>query len=42
MSVKDADREERIYNEAVVDAYSPEERAMGWYYYLDDKYRFRA
>jgi hypothetical protein len=23
--------------EAVVDAYDTEERAMGWYYYLDDK-----
>ena len=24
-------REERIENEAVVDAYGPEERALGWY-----------
>lgn len=23
--------------EAVVDAYGPEERAIGWYYYLDDR-----
>jgi hypothetical protein len=23
--------------EVVVDAYGPEERAMGWYYYLDEK-----
>jgi hypothetical protein len=30
-------REERIIMEAVVDAYGPEERAMGWYYYLDNK-----
>ena len=26
--------------EAVVDAYGPEERAMGWYYYLNDKISF--
>jgi hypothetical protein len=26
--------------EAVVDAYGPEERAMGWYYYLEDKITF--
>ncbi len=26
--------------EAVVDAYGSEERAMGWYYYLDDKLKF--
>ena len=24
----------------MVDAYSPEERAMGWYYYLDDTLQF--
>lgn len=33
MSGKDTAREERILMEAVVDAYSPEERALGWYYY---------
>ena len=33
-------REERIRNEAVVDAYGPEEQAMGWYYYLENKMRF--
>jgi hypothetical protein len=27
-------------NEIVVDAYGPEERAMGWYYYLEDKIHF--
>jgi hypothetical protein len=37
---RDTVREERIDNEAVVDAYGPEERAMGWYYYLEDKMRF--
>jgi len=30
-------REDRIEMEVVVDAYGPEERAMGWYYYLDEK-----
>jgi hypothetical protein len=24
-------REDRIHNEAIVDAYGPEEQAMGWY-----------
>jgi Calcium binding len=33
-------REMRIQNEAVVDAYGPEEHTMGWYYYLDRKMRF--
>ena len=33
-------REERIDNEVVVDAYGPEERAMGWYNYLEDKLIF--
>ena len=33
-------REERISMEIVVDAYGPEEQAMGWYYYLDDKLQF--
>jgi hypothetical protein len=40
MSKKDDAREERIYMEAVVDAHGPEERAIGWYYYLDDKIIF--
>lgn len=35
-----ADREERIAMEIVVDAYTPEERAIGWYYYLDDNMQF--
>jgi Calcium binding len=34
---KDERREERIVMEAIVDAYGPEERAMGWYYYLDGR-----
>jgi len=32
-------REDRINNEAIVDA-SPEEQAMSWYYYLENKIRF--
>jgi hypothetical protein len=34
---RDPEREERIRMEVVVDAYGPEERAMGWYYYLQDQ-----
>ena len=30
-------RERRIEMEAVVDAYNAEERAMGWYYYLEGR-----
>jgi hypothetical protein len=37
---KDPIREDRIHNEAIVDAYGPEEQAMGWYYYLENKIRF--
>jgi hypothetical protein len=33
-------REDRISAEIVVDAYGPEERAMGWYYYLEEKLAF--
>jgi Calcium binding len=33
-------REHRIDNEIVVDAYTPEERAIGWHCYLDDKLHF--
>jgi hypothetical protein len=40
MNEKDEIREERIVMEVVVDAYDSEERAMGWYYYLDDKISF--
>jgi hypothetical protein len=29
---KDPDREDRIHNKAIVDAYGPEEQAMSWYY----------
>lgn len=37
---KDEAREDRIHNEAIVDAYGGEEQAIGWYYYLDDKITF--
>ena len=34
------DRENRIHEEIIVDAYGPEEQAMSWYYYLQDKLQF--
>jgi hypothetical protein len=37
---KDPVRENRIENEATVDAYGSGERAVGWYTYLDEKMRF--
>jgi hypothetical protein len=36
---RDPVREDRIYNEAIVDA-RPEEQAMSWYYYLEAKVTF--
>ena len=33
-------RERRIEMETVVDAYNSEERAMGWYYYLEERLKF--
>ena len=36
---RDPSREDRIENEAIVDA-TPEEQAMGWYYYLEGKICF--
>ena len=33
-------RENRIAMEVVVDAYDAEERAMGWYYYLEETLSF--
>lgn len=33
-------RERRIYDDIVPDAYSPEELAMGWYYYLESTLAF--
>ena len=36
----DDEREERVDMEIIVDAYDSEERAMGWYYYLEDNIEF--
>ena len=36
---RDPVREDRIENEAIVDA-GPDEQAMSWYYYLEEKIRF--
>ena len=36
---RDPVREDRIHNEAIVDA-SPDEQALSWYYYLESKIRF--
>jgi Calcium binding len=36
----DPEREQRITMEIVVDAYDAQERAMGWYYYLQDQLQF--
>ena len=36
---RDPVREDRIYNEAIVDA-RPEEQALSWYYYLENKLTF--
>lgn len=37
---RDPEREQRITMEIVVDAYDAQERAMGWYYYLQDQLQF--
>ena len=37
---KDSERENRITMEIIVDAYGPEEQAMGWYYFLQDNISF--
>jgi len=37
---KDDEREERIAEEIIVDAYGPEEQAIAWYNYLDDTIEF--
>ena len=36
----DPEREQRITMEIVVDAYDAQERAMGWYYYLQEQLQF--
>lgn len=37
---RDSEREHRIMMEIVVDAHDEQERAMGWYYYLQDQLQF--
>jgi hypothetical protein len=37
---RDEAREERIMMDVVVDCYDEAERAMGWYYYLENKLQF--
>jgi hypothetical protein len=37
---KDPLCEDRIHNEVIVDTYGPEEQALGWFYYLENKVRF--
>jgi hypothetical protein len=37
---KDSEREDRIIMEIVVDAYGADERAMGWYCYLENTLNF--
>jgi hypothetical protein len=37
---KDPLCEDRIHNEVIVDTYGPEEQALAWYYYLENKVRF--
>lgn len=37
-STRNAERENPIAEEIIVDAYGPEERAMGWYYWVDQGY----
>jgi hypothetical protein len=37
---RDEEREQRITMEIVVDAYTPQEQAMGWYYSLQDRLGF--
>ncbi len=40
MTGHDEERERRIQEEAIVDAYGPEEQALGWYYYLEARIIF--
>ena len=38
---RDEEREQRIAMEIIVDAYSADEQAMGWYVYLEQLLQFR-
>lgn len=37
---RDEEREERIHNEVIVDAYGEDEQEIGWFYYLADSIAF--
>jgi len=37
---QDEERERRIEMEIIVDAYGPEEQALGWYYWLEEHLHF--
>lgn len=37
---EEPERDDRIHDEIIVDAYGEEEVASGWYYYLEDKLNF--
>lgn len=37
---RDEERERRIADEIIVDAYDPEAQALGWYYYLEGRLQF--
>ncbi len=39
-SQKEPEREDRIYDEAIVDAYGDEEVILSWYYYLEEQLHF--
>jgi len=38
--MKNEERENRIYNEIIVDCHDEEEQKMGWYYYMEEKLHF--
>jgi hypothetical protein len=38
--LRDEEREQRIEMEIIVDAYGPEEQALGWYYWLEGQLHF--
>ena len=37
---KNAERDHRIHDEIIVDAYGEEEQAMSWYYYMEENLDF--
>jgi hypothetical protein len=37
---KDEERDHRIHDEIIVDAYGEEEQAMSWYYYMEENLAF--